>query len=102
MLASYQDSKLELAKIASVINNKPYVIEFTGTPRTGKTTIIHILEEFFKKGGFTVKIVDEFTTSKYYKEEIYPNIKDKSVLLEKINELKELYDFKEIIPIFSG
>ena len=73
-------SKLELAKIASVINNKPYVIEFTGTPRTGKTTIIHILEEFFKKGGFTVKIVDEFTTSKYYKEEIYPNIKDKSVL----------------------
>ena len=73
-------SKLELAKIASVINNKPYVIEFTGTPRTGKTTIIHILEEFFKKVGFTVKIVDEFTTSKYYKEEIYPNIKDKSVL----------------------
>lgn len=73
-------SKLELAKMASVINNKPYVIEFTGTPRTGKTTIIHILEEFFKKGGFTVKIVDEFTTSKYYKEKIYPNIKDKSVL----------------------
>ena len=34
----------------------------------------------FKRGGFTVKIVDEFTTSKYYKEEIYPNIKDKSVL----------------------
>lgn len=26
-------------------------------------------------------------------------VKDKRVLLEKINELKELYDFKEIIPI---
>ena len=26
-------------------------------------------------------------------------IKDKTVLLEKINELKDLYDFKEIIPI---
>lgn len=26
-------------------------------------------------------------------------VKDKSVLLERINELKELYDFKEIIPI---
>ena len=26
-------------------------------------------------------------------------VKDKSILLERINELKELYDFKEIIPI---
>ena len=26
-------------------------------------------------------------------------VKDKSILLEKINELKDLYDFKEIIPI---
>ncbi len=47
---------------------KPFVIEFTGTPRTGKTTAIHNLYDFFKKGGFKVVLIEEFTTSKYYKE----------------------------------
>ena len=36
-----------------VLNNKfTYVIEFTGTPRTGKTTLINNLYDFFKKGKF--------------------------------------------------
>lgn len=58
-------------------NNKPYVIEFTGTPRTGKTTLINNLYDFFKKGGFNTIVLEEFTTSKRYKQEIYPKLKDK-------------------------
>lgn len=39
--------KQEIYKMMKVLNNKfTYVIEFTGTPRTGKTTLINNLYEF--------------------------------------------------------
>ncbi len=63
--------KTELQRLKSLVTlPKPFVIEFTGTPRTGKTTVINNLYDFFKKGGFEVSLVGEFTTSKYYKEEL--------------------------------
>ena len=71
--------KEEIYKLKKVLTNKiPYIIEFTGTPRTGKTTLINNLYDFFKKKGFKVEILEEFTTSKKYKNEIYPLLKDKS------------------------
>jgi len=96
--------KLEISKMMNFINNKkPYVIEFTGTPRTGKTTLINNLEDFFKKAGFNVSVVEEFTTSKKYKKEIFPLLKDKYknvvnteipkyVLKELENNLKDNLD----------
>jgi len=68
--------KQELYKLKKLLETVPYVIEFTGTPRTGKTTLINDLYDFFKKGGFNILILEEFTTSKKYKEQIYPSIKD--------------------------
>lgn len=63
--------KIELQRLKSLCSlPKPFVIEFTGTPRTGKTTTINNLYDFFKKGGFNVELIEEFTTSKYYKEEL--------------------------------
>lgn len=87
--------KEEIKKLKKVIsNNKPYVIEFTGTPRTGKTTLINSLLDFFKKSGLKVEVLEEFTTSKKYKEEIYPLLKDKykSIINTEIPKyvLKEL------------
>ena len=71
--------KKEVYKLNKLIgDNKPYVIEFTGTPRTGKTTLINDLEDFFKKGGFKVSVLEEFTTSKKYKNEIFPLMKNES------------------------
>ena len=69
--------KEELFKLKELIETIPYVIEFTGTPRTGKTTLIDNLYDFFKKKGFKVEVLEEFTTSKKYKKEIYPLLKDK-------------------------
>lgn len=70
--------KEEIFKLKNALSNKiPYVIEFTGTPRTGKTTLINNLYDFFKKKGFSVEVIEEFTTSKKYKKEIYPLLKDK-------------------------
>lgn len=69
----------EVFKLNSVLSNrKPFVIEFTGTPRTGKTSLINNLYDFFKKKGFSVVVLEEFTTSKKYKEEIFPTLKDKN------------------------
>ena len=77
-LVKFHYRKQEIYKMTKVLNNnKPYVIEFTGTPRTGKTTLINNLYDFFKKGGFNTIVLEEFTTSKMYKQEIYPKLKDK-------------------------
>lgn len=70
--------KEEVFKLKKVLSNQiPYVIEFTGTPRTGKTSLINNLKDFFKKKGFTIEVLEEFTTSEKYKKEIYPTLKDK-------------------------
>ena len=70
--------KKELSKLKSILHMNPYIIEFTGTPRTGKTTLMNNLNDFFKKGGFKVITLEEFTTSDKYKKEIYPTLKDQS------------------------
>lgn len=38
---------------------KPFIVEFTGTPEAGKTTVIHKLCEQLKKIGYSVKIYPE-------------------------------------------
>ena len=79
--------KYEIKNLMNCIEGlNPYVIEFTGTPRTGKTSIINRLEEFFKKGGYKVKVIDEFTTSLFYKTNIKPLLSDseKKVILTEI------------------
>lgn len=71
--------KEELQRLRALCTlSKPFVIEFTGTPRTGKTTLINNLCDFFKKGGFNTQIIEEFTTSKYYKEELKDRFKHMS------------------------
>lgn len=60
--------KLELQKLKVLTSlKKPFIIEFSGTPRTGKTSSIYNIYDFFKKGGFNITISEEFTTSNYYK-----------------------------------
>ena len=76
----------ELVKLNSVMQNKkPFVIEFTGTPRTGKTTIINNLYDLFTKSGIKVSMLEEFTTSKKYKKEIKPTLK---------NQYKKIVNFE--------
>ena len=57
--------KMELQKLQALCSlSKAFVIEFCGTPRTGKTTIIHKMADFFVKGGFTVSVIEEITPAK--------------------------------------
>ena len=38
---------------------RPIIIEFSGSPKAGKTSCINSLELFLKRNGFTVKIIQE-------------------------------------------
>ena len=86
--------KKELMKLKNNFDLNTFVIEFTGTPRTGKTTLINSLKDFFKNGGYTIGIIEEFTTSDYYKNELYPSIKDLSK--EEINKIIPVHVLKDL------
>lgn len=82
--------KVEIQRLKEFSSlSKPFVIEFCGTPRTGKTTTINNLYDFFKKGGFKVTLVEEFTTSKYYKEVFFPQYKSANMLELNMAIIKE-------------
>lgn len=100
--------KVELERLRNLCKlTKPFVIEFSGTPRTGKTTTINNLYDFFKKGGFDITIIEEFTTSKYYKEKFKQKYSDLSssdfniaILKEVTKQLKDIINSdREIILI---
>lgn len=102
-LKSLHAKKQELQILKSlIIKNMPYVIEFTGTPRTGKTSIINNLSDLFKKGGFNVLIINEYTTSLEYKKEFKEKLKDLSTKDRNIiiveNVLRQLNDTIEKNP----
>lgn len=70
--------KKELAKLKKICEiNEPYVVELLGTPRSGKTTVINNLYDFFRK-DFDIRVVEEFMTSKYYKESLIKELNDMS------------------------
>jgi len=76
-LLSLHSQKVELQNLKKLCKlPKSFVIEFCGTPRTGKTTVLKNLYDFFKKGGFSVNFIEELTTSKYYKEILLLQMKD--------------------------
>ena len=93
--------KLELQRLKTLCTfSKPFVIEFSGTPRTGKTTTINNLYDFFKKGGFEVSVVEEFTTSKYYKEELKNKLSKLSSGERNIAILEYIY--KELLDVLRN
>lgn len=85
--------KMELQKLKSLCQlSKPFIVEFSGTPRTGKTTTINNLYDFFKKGGFDIQVIEEFTTSKYYKEKFSKEISNMSSYNRQVAIIEEVYD----------
>ncbi|NLA33377.1 MAG: HD domain-containing protein [Tenericutes bacterium] len=90
-LINLHSQKIELQRLKAMCNlPKPFVIEFCGTPRTGKTTVLNNLYDFFTKGGFSVNLVKEFTTSSYYKTILNPQMKNNSKTELNIAIIKEV------------
>lgn len=84
--------KVELQNLKTLCQlPKPFVVEFSGTPRTGKTTTINNLYDFFKKGGFDIQVVEEFTTSKFYKEDFRNKIASMNPSDGHIAIIEEVY-----------
>lgn len=88
------DARLtELQNLKKIITlDKPYVIEATGTPRTGKTSTLEDLSDYYKKGGFKVDFIPEFTTSKKYKEELkeyYSKLPKNELCINILKEIRQ-------------
>ena len=69
--------------------DKPFVVEFAGTPRTGKTSIIKNIKDFYRKGNFKIKTIDsgELTTYSYFNKK-----KDKMTVFDwEILIIDEIY-----------
>lgn len=97
-LHAQKEELLRLKELCSL--DRPFVIEFSGTPRTGKTTTINNLYDFFTKGGFNVSIVEEFTTSKYYKEEVKPIISEMTTGEANIYVIEQVY--KQLLEVLNS
>lgn len=101
--------KVELQRLKALCSlAKPFVIEFSGTPRTGKTTTINNLYDFFKKGGFRTVIIEEFTTSEYYKKVFKEKYKELSseelnmkILEQVTNQLKMVTESENEVVIID-
>ncbi len=59
------DVKKHLAQLATRLEknlselNKPLVIEFSGTPKSGKTTCVEAISKFFRRHKIPVYLVSE-------------------------------------------
>lgn len=105
-LHAQKEELMQLKKLCSL--EKPFIIEFSGTPRTGKTTTINNLYDFFKKGGFSISLIEEFTTSKYYKEIVKKELENYDIgtrnlmIIEYVyNQLLEAISLKKDIIIID-
>lgn len=65
-IAAYQE---DLIKLRSIIgDSKPYMIEFIGTPKSGKSSVIKMFKEFFDGADFRVKVIEDSKSKNKYED----------------------------------
>lgn len=65
-IAAYQE---DLIKLKSIIGDtKPYMIEFIGTPKSGKSSVIRMFKEFFDGADFRVKVIEDSKPKNKYED----------------------------------
>lgn len=70
-ISGYQE---DLMKLKTIIGDtKPYIIEFAGTPKSGKTSMMTLFKDFFENAEFKVRVIDEQRAYKRYQEEFIRN-----------------------------
>ena len=70
-IAGFQE---DLMKLKTIIGDtKPYIIEFAGTPKSGKTSMIRLFRDFFENAEFKVRVCEERQATSRYEEEFIRN-----------------------------
>ena len=70
-ISGYQE---DLMKLKTVIgDSKPYIIEFAGTPKSGKSSMIRLLNDFFTNAEFRVRVFEEKPSINRYGEAFISN-----------------------------
>lgn len=68
---------------------KPFIVEFTGTPEAGKTTVINRLYDIMSQKGYKVKLYPE---SAELSKSKFPEVSKDSKLWMNINTLQHLIE----------
>ena len=105
VLAGYQE---DLMKLRSIIGDtKPYIIEFSGTQKSGKTSMISVFKDFFESAEFKVRVYEEVPATQRYKEEFIRNRasisrKKKNLLISSAIEedlMRDIVGDKDVILV---
>lgn len=70
-IAGFQEDLMKLRTIVG--DTKPYVIEFAGTPKSGKTSMIRLFRDFFENAEFRVRVCEERDAVSRYEQEFIRN-----------------------------
>lgn len=94
-ISGYQE---DLMKLKTIIGEtKPYIIEFAGTSKSGKSSIIKIFKDFFENAEFKVRVREETPSMQRYKEDFIRNkasvsTVEKNLLISSAIEEDLMYD----------
>ena len=70
-ISGYQE---DLMKLKTIIGDtKPYIIEFAGTQKSGKTSMMSLFKDFFENAEFKVRVIEEIPAYKRYQQEFIRN-----------------------------
>lgn len=58
-LESIRKEVVDLGKVFQRQARRPFVLEITGTPKAGKTTLISMIETFLRQSGWKVHVLEE-------------------------------------------
>lgn len=78
-----------LRRVTAMTRHKPFIVEFTGTPEAGKTTVINALYEKLINLGYTVKVYPE---SAEKSKKIFPRNSQEAKLWTNVNTLQHLIE----------
>lgn len=53
------ERKIKDIRDRSTESKRPYIVEFAGSPKSGKTTTLHAIHQFFKRNGLMVRTLQE-------------------------------------------
>lgn len=101
----YQEQLVKLKEVIS--DKKPYIIEFVGAEKTGKSSIMKCFKDFFENSDFRIKVYENDNETKY-KNLMRPasvSLVERNLLISsaiKDNLMKDIIGDQDIIMVESG
>ena len=107
-ILGYQEDLMKLRTIVG--ESKPYIIEFSGTPKSGKSSMITLFKDFFENAEFRVRVCEEKPAYKRYEKVFLRNkasisTVEKNLLISSAIEqdlMEQIVGKKDIVMVENG